>query len=116
WGQGQREKAPAEYEYAGRSTRGLLTYARLPRCAGVRPRIRRVCRVTGSLSCLRRTPAGMSLGTTVSHAGRSPMKPQVPAAFAAFVGLDWADAQHASCLHVAGAPRRALLRLAHRPE
>ena len=44
------------------------------------------------------------------------MKPQAPEAFAAFVGLDWADATHDICLPVAGAARRALLRLAHRPD
>jgi hypothetical protein len=44
------------------------------------------------------------------------MKPPVPEAFAAFVGLDWADAKPDICLQVAGAPRRAFLRLAHRPE
>ena len=30
------------------------------------------------------------------------MKPQAPEAFAAFVGLDWADAKHDICLQVAG--------------
>jgi transposase len=44
------------------------------------------------------------------------MKPQVPEAFAAFVGLDWADATHDICLQVAGSTRREFLRLAHRPE
>jgi len=44
------------------------------------------------------------------------MKPQAPEAFAAFVGLDWADATHAICCQVAGAARRELLRLAHRPD
>ena len=44
------------------------------------------------------------------------MKPQVPEAFAAFVGLDWADATHDICLQVAGSTRREVLRLAHRPE
>jgi transposase len=44
------------------------------------------------------------------------MKPQVPEAFAAFVGLDWADAKHDICLQVAGSTRREFLRLAHRPE
>src|SRR5438045_3000640 len=57
----------------------------------------------------------MSLLTTVSHAGRSPMQPQAPEAFAAFRGLDWADAKHDICLQVAGATRRECLRLAHRP-
>src|SRR5919198_1588275 len=58
----------------------------------------------------------MSLGTTVSHTGRSHMKPQVPEAFAAFVGLDWADAKHDICLQSAGSTRREFLRLEHRPE
>src|SRR5207244_9626140 len=58
----------------------------------------------------------MSLGTTVSHAGRSHMKPQAPEAFAAFVGLDWADAKHDICLQAAGTARREFLCLAHRPE
>ena len=44
------------------------------------------------------------------------MKPQVPEAFAAFVGLDWADAKHDICLQVAGSTRREFLRLEHRPE
>src|SRR2546428_2683378 len=58
----------------------------------------------------------MSLGTTVSHAGRSHMKPQAPEAFAAFVGLDWADAKHDICLQVAGSTHREFLHLEHRPE
>lgn len=44
------------------------------------------------------------------------MKPQAPEAFAAFVGLDWADAKHDICLQVAGSTRREFLRLEHRPE
>jgi transposase len=36
--------------------------------------------------------------------------------FAAFVGLDWADAKHDVCLHATGTARRAFLRFAHRPE
>jgi transposase len=44
------------------------------------------------------------------------MTPQAPEAFAAFVGLDWADAKHDICLQVAGAPRREFLRLEHRPD
>jgi hypothetical protein len=43
------------------------------------------------------------------------MPPQAPEAFAAFVGLDWADAKHDSCLQVADSTRRECLRLAHRP-
>ena len=44
------------------------------------------------------------------------MKPPVPEAFAAFVGLDWADAKHDICLQVAGSTHREFLRLEHRPE
>jgi transposase len=44
------------------------------------------------------------------------MKPQAPAACAACIGLDWADAQHDVCLHAAGAERRECLVLAHSPE
>jgi transposase len=58
----------------------------------------------------------MSFGTTVPYAGRSPMKPQAPEAFAAFLGLDWADAKHAICLQAAGSDRREFLVLEHRPE
>src|SRR6266446_9099684 len=58
----------------------------------------------------------MSLGTTVPYAGRSPMKPQAPEAFAAFVGLDWADAKHDVCLQPAGTEKREFLILEHSPE
>jgi transposase len=58
----------------------------------------------------------MSLGTTVPYAGRSHMKPQAPEAFAAFIGLDWADAKHDICLQTAGSERRELLVLEHSPE
>jgi hypothetical protein len=44
------------------------------------------------------------------------MKPQAPEAFAAFLGLDWADATHDVCLQAAGAERRELLILEHSPE
>ena len=44
------------------------------------------------------------------------MKPQVSEAFAAFVGLDWADAKHAICLQAAGTVQRECLSLAHSPE
>ena len=37
------------------------------------------------------------------------MKPQAPEAFAAFVGLDWADAKHAICVQAAGTARREFL-------
>src|SRR6516165_3855295 len=58
----------------------------------------------------------MSLSTPVPHAERSHMKPQVSEAFAAFVGLDWADAKHAICLQAAGTVQRECLSLAHSPE
>src|SRR6266705_1600337 len=58
----------------------------------------------------------MSLGTTVPHVGRSPMKQQASEAFAAFVGLDWADAKHDVCLQAAGTVQREFLRLEHSPE
>ena len=44
------------------------------------------------------------------------MKPQASQAFAAFLGLDWADTQHDGCLQVAGTAHREFLRLAHSPE
>jgi transposase len=44
------------------------------------------------------------------------MQPQAPAAFAAFIGLDWADAKHDICLQAAGTERREFLVLEHRPE
>src|SRR5512133_1790217 len=58
----------------------------------------------------------MSLGTTASHVGRSHMKPQASEAFAAFVGLDWADAKHDVCLQAAGTEQREFLSLEHSPE
>jgi transposase len=44
------------------------------------------------------------------------MKPETHEAFAAFVGLDWADATHDVCLQAAGAATREHLILAHTPE
>src|SRR5262244_957590 len=44
------------------------------------------------------------------------MKPHALEAFAAFVGLDWADAKHDICLQAAGTERREFLVLEHRPE
>jgi transposase len=44
------------------------------------------------------------------------MQPHAPEAFAAFIGLDWADAKHDVCLQAAGAERRECLVLEHRPE
>src|SRR6266478_1342142 len=58
----------------------------------------------------------MSLHTTVPHAERSDMKPHVSEAFAAFIGLDWADAKHDVCLQAAGTAPREFLSLAHSPE
>src|SRR6266850_1986772 len=57
----------------------------------------------------------MSLGT-VPHAGRSHMKPQPSEAFAAFVGLDWADAKHDICLQASSSAHREFLCLDHCPE
>src|SRR6266849_463232 len=58
----------------------------------------------------------MSLGTPVPYGGRSPMKQQASEAFAAFVGLDWADTNHDVCLQAAGTAHREFLSLEHRPE
>src|SRR4030095_9711946 len=58
----------------------------------------------------------MSLNTPVPHAERSHMKPQVSEAFAAFLGLDWADAKHAFSLKAAGTVQREFLSLEHSPE
>ena len=47
------------------------------------------------------------------------MKPTAPTAlgrFAAFVGLDWADGNHAVCLQTADSERREVSELEHRPE
>jgi transposase len=44
------------------------------------------------------------------------MKQQAREAFAAVVGLDWADAKHDICLQAAGTERREFLVLEHRPE
>jgi hypothetical protein len=44
------------------------------------------------------------------------MQPQAPAAFAAFIGLDGADATHDICLPATGSERREFLVLEHRPE
>jgi transposase len=84
--------------------------------AGVRQRIRRVCRVTGSLSCLRRPSAGLSLLTTLAYAMRGHMTHGAHKACAAFVGSDWADTQHDVCLQAAGAEKREFCMLAHTPE
>jgi transposase len=44
------------------------------------------------------------------------MKPQASEAFAAFVGLDWADAKHDVCLQAAGTEPREFLSLEQSPE
>jgi Transposase len=44
------------------------------------------------------------------------MKQHISKAFAAFVGLDWAEAKHDVCLQAAGTAPRELLSLEHRPE
>lgn len=44
------------------------------------------------------------------------MKPQAPEEFAAFIGLDWADAKHDVCIQATGSERREFLVLAHSPE
>ena len=36
--------------------------------------------------------------------------------FAAFIGLDWADAKHDVCLQATGTARREFLSFEHRPE
>jgi hypothetical protein len=58
----------------------------------------------------------MSLSTTVPHVERSHMKPHVSEAFAACVGLDWAEMKHAICLQAAGTVQREFLSLDHSPE
>src|SRR6476659_3155279 len=44
------------------------------------------------------------------------MKRESQEEFAAFVGLDWADAKHDVCLQATGTERREFLILEHRPE
>jgi len=44
------------------------------------------------------------------------MKQQASEAFAAFVGLDWADTKHDVCLQATGTEQREFLRLEHSPE
>src|SRR6266853_4809536 len=58
----------------------------------------------------------MSLRTTLAHAGRSHMAHLAQEEFAAFIGLDWADAKHDVCLQATGTARREFLSFAHRPE
>ena len=44
------------------------------------------------------------------------MKQEAHEAFAAFVGLDWADAKHDVCLQAAGSAKREHFILEHTPE
>src|SRR5712691_3930477 len=44
------------------------------------------------------------------------MTPTSHDTFAAFVGIDWADAQHEGCLQAAGSTQREYFQLAHTPE
>ena len=44
------------------------------------------------------------------------MTQSAPDTFAAFVGLDWADAKHDGCLQAAGSTKRACFQLEHTPE
>ena len=44
------------------------------------------------------------------------MTQSAPDTFAAFVGIDWADAKHDVCLQAASATKRECLQLAHTPE
>jgi transposase len=46
----------------------------------------------------------------------APVKHEAPEAFAAFVGLDWADAKHDVCLQAAGSATRERFILEHTPE
>jgi transposase len=44
------------------------------------------------------------------------MTQSTPDTFAAFVGIDWADAKHAVCLQAAGSTKRECFQLEHTPE
>ena len=44
------------------------------------------------------------------------MTQSAPDTFAAFVGIDWADAKHDGCLQAAGSAKRACFQLEHTPE
>jgi len=44
------------------------------------------------------------------------MPPPAHDTFAAFVGLDWAEATHDGCLQAAGSAQRECFQLAHTPE
>jgi hypothetical protein len=58
----------------------------------------------------------MSLADTLMTDWRGRMTAGTTQEFAAFIGLDWADAQHDVCLQVAGSDQREWETLAHRPE
>src|SRR6516162_1342171 len=58
----------------------------------------------------------MSLADTLMTDWRRRMTNGTRQEFAAFIGLDWADAQHDVCLQVAGSDKREGKTLAHRPE
>jgi hypothetical protein len=58
----------------------------------------------------------MSLADSLITAWRGRMSNGTMQEFAAFIGLDWADAQHDVCLQVAGADQREGKTLEHRPE
>lgn len=49
------------------------------------------------------------------HCGSEPMKPKPDVEFAAFVGIDWADAKHDMCLQAANNEQREWAVVAHRP-
>jgi hypothetical protein len=44
------------------------------------------------------------------------MTQSAPDTFAAFVGIDWADAKHDVCLQAAGSTKRECFQLEHTPE
>jgi hypothetical protein len=44
------------------------------------------------------------------------MTPTSHTTFAAFVGIDWADAKHDGCLQAAGSAKRECFQLEHTPE
>src|SRR5712692_7070626 len=58
----------------------------------------------------------MSLLATLAHAGRCHMQQAAHEAFAAFIGLDWAESTHAVCLQAAGSSTREGFLLTHTPE
>ena len=97
------------------SPRCSRTELRLHGWAGVHSRTRRGCRGTASLSCLRSTAAGLSLGATVPYPGRGRLTPTAHHTLAAFVGIAWAEATHDGCRQATGAATREGFQLAHTP-